>query len=94
MRIVITGSTGNIGSKLVPHLIDREVTFVQVPPEAAKESMLAMGMSDDMASSLVELYAGIDTGHLTGDVERTPEATMETTLETFAKEVLKPAIEA
>jgi len=57
----------------LPAVLGRPVRYVDVPPEAAKQSMLAAGMPGWNAAALVELYGVFAAGRhsrVTDDVER------------------------
>jgi len=53
-------------------LLDKDVKYVAVPPDAAREAMKGMGMSDFLVEGYLELYDGFAQGlfaDATGDVE-------------------------
>lgn len=68
--------------------IGRSVTYVDVPPETARENMLAAGFPEFLADGLIELMALYGAGGH-GDVAQTVEkltGAPPRTLETFAKD--------
>lgn len=73
--------------------LGRNVNFVQVTPEQAKEGMLAAGMSEHMAEQYIEMSEAMSTGTLEPEFPRTDASTTPTTLETFARTTLAPALQ-
>lgn len=80
-------------ARIISRVIGKEVRHVQVPPAKAKEAMIAMGASENVADALLEMEAGFQAGTITDEVKRSPETTTPTTFETFVKDVLAPALE-
>ena len=90
-RYVITGprsvSVADIAATL-SDVMDREVKHVDVPPDAAKQALLATGMTEWYADGVNELNAGLKAGefdHVT-DTVRTVGKKEPTTLEQFLRE--------
>jgi uncharacterized protein YbjT (DUF2867 family) len=90
-RYVITGprsvSIADIAAVL-SEVMGREVRHVDVPPEAAKQALLATGMTEWYADGVNELNAGLKAGtfdHVT-DTVRTVGKKEPTTLEDFLRE--------
>ena len=79
-------------ARIIGRVIGKEVRHVQVPPEKAKEAMIAMGASEGVADTILEMYAGLQADTITDEVKRSPETTTPTTFETFVKDVLAPAL--
>ena len=67
-----------------------ELKYVQLPNEQLKAAFMQMGMSASMADGLLELAAGLNTGHLTALEKRTAENTTPTPVETFVAEAIAP----
>ncbi len=57
---------------------------VRVSWEDTRNSMIGMGVSDNVADGMMELYQAIDTGVCTPTETRTPENTTPTTIDTFS----------
>lgn len=70
----------------------RTVEHFTVAPGNAREAILAMGASENVADTFVEMYAGIEKGLLDPEEPRTPRTTTPTTLVTFARESLAPLV--
>jgi uncharacterized protein YbjT (DUF2867 family) len=66
-----------------------ELSYVVFPYEQTKAALLQMGMSDEVASTYVEMQKAFNDGLI--KAERTKENTTPTTLEEFAKETFVPA---
>ena len=79
-------------ARIISRAIGKEVKHVQVPPAKAKEAMIAMGATENVADTMLEMEAGFQAGKITDEVKRSPETTTPTTFETFVKNVLAPAL--
>jgi len=77
---------------IIGRVIGKVVRHVQVPPAKAKEAMIGMGATENVADTMLEMYAGLQAGKVTDEVKRSPETTTPTTFETFVKDVLAPAL--
>jgi len=77
---------------IIGRVIGKVVRHVQVPPAKAKEAMIGMGATENVADTMLEMYAGLQAGKVTDEVKRSPETTTPTTFETFVKDVLVPAL--
>lgn len=74
--------------------LGRQVTHVAVPPAAAIEAMIGMGLSPAYARDLVQLLTSIDSGLLRGEFPRSDSRVRSagTSPARFAREVLLPLI--
>jgi uncharacterized protein YbjT (DUF2867 family) len=79
---------------LVSEGIGRRVTSIEVSDEQAKQGMVGAGMPGAFADLLLEMYAALASGRMQRTQPRSEVTSTPTTLLTFAREVLKPAIEA
>jgi uncharacterized protein YbjT (DUF2867 family) len=79
-------------ARIISRVIGKEVKHVQVPPAKAKEAMIGMGASENVADTMLEMYAGFQAGKIMDEVKRSAETTTPTTFETFVKNVLVPAL--
>lgn len=68
-----------------------DLKYVQGADEQVRASLLQMGMSDDFAGQLLELAAGLNSGHLRALEPRTGRNTTATSYETFVAEFFVPA---
>lgn len=61
-------------AEVLSRVLGKPVRFVDVPPEAAREGMLAAGMPADYVDALLDLLAAMKAGHAdgvaTGEIER------------------------
>ncbi|MBK9973632.1 MAG: NmrA family NAD(P)-binding protein [Planctomycetes bacterium] len=80
------------GVKIISEALGKPVKFVQVPPEQALQAMTAMGLSANVASTYVEMYAGVQNGLVKALEARNARNTTPTKLEDFARTRLAPAI--
>jgi uncharacterized protein YbjT (DUF2867 family) len=71
----------------------KELKYVQVPYETAREALVGMGLSAGWAGGLVEMNRHFNETVIRGTETRSPFNTTETTLEVFAREVFQPAFE-
>ena len=83
-------ATRNIGEAIAhPGL-----RYVQFPYEAAREGMLAMGISPSLASLYVEMSHGVNEGLVASAEVRNAKNTTPTRFEDFAQTALAPAYRA
>ena len=79
---------------IVGEAIVRQVTSIEVTDEQAKQGMLSAGMPASFAQLLLEMYAAVASGRMKRTQPRSPLTSTPTSLFTFAREVLKPAVDA
>jgi len=79
-------------ARIISRVIGKEVKHVQVPPAKAKEAMIGMGASENVADTMLEMEAGFQAGKITDEAKRSPETTTPTTFETFVKNMLGPGL--
>lgn len=73
-------------------VLGKPVAHVRVTPEQARDAMLEMGLTADMAGQYLELYESFDTGRITQGLPTEPDLRGETTFEAFARSVIKPLV--
>lgn len=73
--------------------IGREVRYVQVRLEAARQAMLGLGMPAGSVEVLLELYDGINKGLLERIEPRSARTTTPTTLQAWSRRALKPLVD-
>lgn len=77
---------------IMSEVLERPISYREVPVEAYKSSFLERGFSDAMAQAMVDMAVakanGLDQG-----VARTPQSSTPTSFRQWCQEVLKPAIE-
>ena len=62
-----------------------DLKYVQFPYEDARQSMVQMGMTENVADRLIGLAKAINNGDILSHYQRTPENTTETSIEEFAQ---------
>lgn len=65
-----------------------DLPYVEFPQEGVKAALQGIGMSDEVASLLVELQIAINENRLIDEVQRTSESTTPTGLEEFLSSAL------
>jgi uncharacterized protein YbjT (DUF2867 family) len=70
-----------------------QLRYMQMPPEQLKPVLVQMGMSENMASLLLEMAAALNSGYMKGLEPRSPENTTPTSFERFATQVFVPSYE-
>jgi uncharacterized protein YbjT (DUF2867 family) len=65
-----------------------DLPYVEFPPEEVKAALHGIGMSEEVASLIVELQIAINENRVMDDVQRTAESTTPTGLEEFLKSAL------
>jgi uncharacterized protein YbjT (DUF2867 family) len=68
-----------------------DLTYKQMPAAQLKPGFMQMGMSSNMADSLLELADALNSGYMKTLEPRSPRNTTPTTLESFVAEVFAPA---
>jgi uncharacterized protein YbjT (DUF2867 family) len=84
----------NEAAATLSEAIEMPVAHVKVTPVEAREALLGMGASPNVADEMVELYTSWDQGLFKPAEHRTGETTTPTTLAEFASEVLRPMLKA
>jgi uncharacterized protein YbjT (DUF2867 family) len=65
-----------------------DLPYVEFPPEGVKAALQGIGMSEEVASQIVELQIAINENRMMDEVQRTEESTTPTRLEDFLKAAL------
>jgi uncharacterized protein YbjT (DUF2867 family) len=81
-------------ASIVSEGIGRSVKYVEVTEEQARQGMIATGIPGSFANLLLEMYAALNVGCMDRVQPRTAATTTPTTLLEFARQVLKPAVDA
>jgi uncharacterized protein YbjT (DUF2867 family) len=81
-------------ASIVSEAIGRRVTPIEVTEEQAKQGMIGGGVPSRFADLLLEMYAALASGRMRRTQARSALTSTPTTLLTFARQVLKPAVEA
>jgi uncharacterized protein YbjT (DUF2867 family) len=68
--------------------LGQQVRYQQVPEEAARKVLVSMGVSQQFADAMLEMYRAMGNGKLTRAEPRSPETTTPTTLVDFARETI------
>jgi len=68
-----------------PHL-----TYMRVPNEQVRESLIQMGMSKSTANLILEMSDALNSGHMAALEQRSPENTTPTSYEAFVKAEFVP----
>lgn len=72
--------------------LERKVVYVKVGDETARKVMIQLGLSENVADTMLEMYRSLERGSLRSEKGRLPEVYTPTRLADFAKEVIKPLI--
>ena len=86
--------TGAESASLIAKGIDKPVEYVEVSIEQSREAMAHAGLPDFVVDLYAEMLLAMKEGRIVPEQPRTPETTTPTGLVQFAREVLKPAVEA
>ena len=76
----------------ISHVLGRTVRHVSISPKMARQALINMGLSSDMASQFIEMYQFFENAPLSRELPKAPDIRTATTFEQFVKEVLQPAI--
>lgn len=74
--------------------LGEKVSHVQIEPEQTRSFLVSVGASENVADTMLELYRGIESGHISDEGPRSDQSTTPTTLEDFARDTLAPAVKA
>ncbi len=74
-------------------IINPQLSYMQLPDEQLKPALTQMGMSDNMASLLLEMSASLNSGYMSALEKRSPQNTTPTSIEQFVKETFVPLYE-
>lgn len=85
--------SGNEAAAIFSDVLGRPVQYVQASPEQTRSAFLGMGASSAMADAYVEMYTGFASDPRSAE-PRTPETTTPTTLAEWARQTLKPRVDA
>lgn len=84
--------TYNDVAAIIGHVIGTpDLKYVQVPDDKFHTVAVRMGMSEQFANLLLEMTAGLNSGHMRALEPRTAQNTTPTTFETFVEEIFVPA---
>lgn len=81
-------------AQLIGEGIGRPVAYVQVPLEQVKQGILQAGIPPAFAEYIMDMYTEQAAGRADPAEPRNAETTTETSLLDFAREVIKPAVDA
>jgi uncharacterized protein YbjT (DUF2867 family) len=79
---------------VVGRVTGRQLRYQEVTEDQARQGMLGAGMPGFFVDLMMDMYAELQAGRMERSQTRTAMTTSKTTLDVFAREVLKPAIEA
>ncbi len=83
---------GEITKKFGSAIGKVDLKYVQFSYDDAKAAMMGMGMSEDVANSMIELAKAANDGSLIKYVEKDGKCFTATTPEDFAKKYIKPLV--
>ncbi len=66
------------------------LAYQQLPGEVVRKALMDMGMSQNVAGLILEMYEALNSGHMAALDKRSRENTTPTSFETFVKEVFAP----
>lgn len=78
-------------AEILGRAIGTPLAYVEVPPEATRQSLLSIGASPAFAQAYLDMLAAVREG-IYANEPRTADTTTPTTLETWAADTLKPVI--
>jgi uncharacterized protein YbjT (DUF2867 family) len=79
-------------AETLTRILGRQVKYVQISVDQARQGMLAAGFPGFAADLFCEMYQGFLDGRVAAAEPRTAETTTPTTFEQFAREVVAPAV--
>lgn len=82
---------GDVAATLT-EVLGKPVSHVQVTPDQARQAMLGLGLTADMADQYLELYDAFDTGRIVQGLPANPDLRGATMFKEFAIKVIKPLL--
>lgn len=79
-------------AEILSEALGRKIVYVRCKPDVARNSIIAHGMSENVADLMLEMYSAVETGKLRPLEPRSDETTTHTTLAEFAREVMLPLL--
>lgn len=86
--------SGREQAQILSEALGRPVQYVEVPVAAARAGMIAAGFPEFAADLFCEMYQAVIDGRMDSSEPRSQETTTPTDFATFAREVVRPAVEA
>lgn len=77
-------------AQTIGEVIEQPVTHLKTKPEQTRTWLTAAGLSDEVASRIVQMYQSIDNGHLQPEHRKSNRTTTPTTFGEFCKSTLVP----
>jgi uncharacterized protein YbjT (DUF2867 family) len=74
-------------------IVNPQLSYMQLPDEQLKPALTQMGMSENMASLLLEMSAALNSGYMAPLEKRSPQNTTPTSIEQFVSETFVPSFE-
>lgn len=72
--------------------LEKPVKHVRVDPESTREAFVSLGASDEVAARMVQMYKGVEEGHLRPEYPRTESSSTPTEFRVFCETELVPQI--
>ncbi len=82
------------GAEILSEALGRPVNYVEVTLDQVKAGMEGAGMPPFIVATYIEMYGAIRDGRMVAAEARSPETTTPTSLAEFARQSLRPAVEA
>jgi len=73
--------------------LGRKIVFIRCDPQEARENFLEIGMTENAADSMLEMYEAVESGLLRAMQPRSALTTTPTTLMEFAHDTLMPQLD-
>jgi len=74
-------------------IVNPQLSYAQLPDEQLKPALTQMGMSENMASLLLEMSASLNSGYMAALETRSPQNTTPTSIEQFVDDTFLPLYE-
>ncbi len=79
-------------AEIISQVLGRKILYIRSDMQEARHALLNIGMSENLADLLLEMYEAVEMGRMQPLQPRSPETTTPTTLAEFAHEVMLPLI--
>jgi uncharacterized protein YbjT (DUF2867 family) len=79
-------------AEIIGDVLGKPVRHVRTSPDEFREGLTSNGISDDVADRMVDLYEGMENGHVRSEHQRTDASATPTEFSMFCEAVLAPEI--
>lgn len=80
-------------ARTIGEVLGSAVSHSRTDPDETRRLLLTLGISNEVAAEMVQMFRAIDNGHLQPEHPRTAESTTQTSFRCFCEAVLAPRLQ-